>query len=93
MRAELPIESPARSHASSADWQSIEAAGVNPMTTTDNSNSEVPGRFTSGVPDDQPETLDNRAEKKVEDVANKAAHKAAKTQQEYDEVNSKPFTN
>jgi hypothetical protein len=60
---------------------------------TDKSNSEVPERFTSSVPDDQSDSHDNRAKESVEHVANKAAHKAAKTEQDFDQVNSKPFTN
>lgn len=63
------------------------------MSTTDKSNSEVPDRFTSGIPDNQSETHDDHAEENVQHVANKAAHKAAKTEQDFDEVNSKPFTN
>jgi hypothetical protein len=40
----------------------------------------------------KPEKTDPEAEKKVDEVANKAAHKAAKTEQEFDTTNSNLFT-
>jgi hypothetical protein len=40
----------------------------------------------------KPETTDAEAEKKIDEVANKAAHKAARTEQEFDKANSNLFT-
>jgi len=40
----------------------------------------------------RPETTDAEAEKKIDEVAGKAAHKAAKAEQEFDTTNSKLFT-
>jgi hypothetical protein len=40
----------------------------------------------------KPEKSDAEAEKKIDEVANKAAHKAARTEQEFDKTNSKLFT-
>jgi len=40
----------------------------------------------------KPEKTDAEAEKKVDEVANKAAHKAAETEQEFDTTNSNLFT-
>jgi hypothetical protein len=39
-----------------------------------------------------PETLDEAREKRVNEVANKAAHKAARDEQEFDKENSNLFT-
>jgi hypothetical protein len=40
----------------------------------------------------KPEETDSEAEKKIDEVANKAAHKAARTEQEFDSTNSNLFT-
>lgn len=40
----------------------------------------------------KPENSDAEAEKKIDEVANKAAHKAARTEQEFDTTNSNLFT-
>jgi hypothetical protein len=63
------------------------------MTTTGNPDSDVRDNISSTVPGDRSDTTDNSAEKDVEHIADKAAHKAAKTEQDFDEVNSRPFTN
>jgi hypothetical protein len=41
---------------------------------------------------DTPETVDEAAEKRLNDVADKAAHKAAEHEQEFDKTNSNLFT-
>jgi hypothetical protein len=41
---------------------------------------------------DTPETVDEAAEKRLNEVADKAAHKAAGTEQEFDKTNSNLFT-
>ncbi|MGA9669374.1 MAG: hypothetical protein WBQ94_09210 [Terracidiphilus sp.] len=63
------------------------------MTATPKPNFHVPENIPSSAPGDQSDTPDNRAQKNVEHIADKAAHKAAKTEQDFDEVNNKPFTN
>jgi hypothetical protein len=40
----------------------------------------------------RPETTDAEAEKRIDEVANNAAHKAARTEQEFDTTNSNLFT-
>lgn len=62
-------------------------------TTTGKPNSDVHSNIVSTVPGDESDTSVNKTEKKVEQIADKAAHKAAKKEQDFDEVNNKPFTN